>query len=153
MCCAANKNKELIKLLQRAYSEELLASYQYWLGAQVAEGACLDETKSELLEHYEEEFEHAKLLSDKIIALGGSPVITPREWYDHAPEGFAAPSDPQTKTLLEQNIKGEQGAIGFYNEILEFLGECDCSTYKMIEQIRNDEIKHEEDLTGILNKL
>lgn len=51
--------------------------------------------------------------------------------------------------LLEQNIKGEQFAIGVYNAMLAETREMDPVTCNMALQILQDEVVHEEDLQAL----
>jgi bacterioferritin len=138
--------QELIKLLNKAFSDEWLAYYQYWIGAKIAVGIPRKEVTGELEEHAEDELKHAKMLAERIIELGGTPVLEPKEWYTLSTCGYAKPKDPDVRTLLEQNIKGEQCAIYVYDALLEFTNEKDPVTYDMILKIQTEEIEHEEDL-------
>ena len=54
------------------------------------------------------------------------------------------------RTILEQNIKGEQCAIGVYKKLLETTVNKDPVTYAMVLQILQQEVEHEEDLQSLL---
>jgi len=140
---------ELIGILNRAFADEWLAHYQYWLGAKLAKGPMKDGVIAELLQHAADEMRHADMVSNRIIQLGGTPVLTPKAWYDHTNCGYDAPEDPYVRTLLEQNIKGEQCAITVYNSMLAETREKDPVTYNMVLQILQDEVEHEEDLQAL----
>ena len=58
---------ELLNILNVAFSEEWLAYYQYWIGAQVAKGPMRKIIAEEFIEHANEELKHAQWLSDHII--------------------------------------------------------------------------------------
>ena len=60
---------ELLAQLNAALSEEWLAFYQYWVGSFVVEGAMRGDVQREFQEHAAEEYNHAKLLADRIIEL------------------------------------------------------------------------------------
>jgi bacterioferritin len=141
---------ELLGLLQRAYSDEWLAYYQYWLGAKVVKGPMKNAVGAELLQHATEELLHADMVAMRIIQLGGLPVTKPQDWYEHTNCGYAAPDDPFVKTLLEQNIKGEQCAIGVYKKLMDITREKDPVTYNMVLTILQQEVEHEEDLQSLL---
>ena len=144
---------ELIGLLNRAYADEWLAYYQYWLGAKLAKGPMKENLIVELLEHANDELRHADMVAERIIQLGGDPVLTPKAWYDHTNCGYDAPEDPYVRTLLEQNIKGEQCAITVYDALMKTTKDADPVTYELALQILNDEVEHEEDLQGLLEDL
>ena len=66
---------DLLAQLNAALSEEWLAFYQYWVGSFVVEGAMRGDVQREFQEHAAEEYNHAKLLADRIIELEGVPVL------------------------------------------------------------------------------
>lgn len=145
--------KALIEKLNRAYADEWLAYYQYWIGAKLAVGMMRPLVVQELLEHATEELNHANLLADRIITLGGEPIIEPKEWYEQSNCGYETPTDPKTKTLVEQNIEGERCAIKVYQQLLDFVTGKDSVTEELIKQILADEIEHEEDLEAIMDDM
>lgn len=140
---------QLIELLNKALADEWLAYYQYWIGAKVAKGPMRGAVTVELEEHATEELGHALMLVERILQLGGDPLLTPQAWYDMTNCGYEAPEDPYVEVLLEQNIKGEQCAIEVYQKLVEFTKDKDPVTYEMALQIMTDEIMHEEDLQAL----
>jgi bacterioferritin len=140
--------KELIVMLNKALADEWLAYYQYWVGARVVKGPMRPNVEAELKEHANEELEHAGMLADRIVTLGGTPILSPSEWKGTC--AYDAPTNPHVKKILEQNIKGEQCAIAVYNKMLEKvkLGN-DPITFHMIRKIMEDEVKHEQDLENL----
>ncbi len=145
-----NNADKVIELLNKAYCDEWLAYYQYWLGAKVAKGPMKAEVIAELLQHSADEFRHAGLVADRIIQLGGTPVTKPEDWYKLTNCGYDAPDDPFVKELLLQNIKGEQCAITVYQKLLQFTKDIDPITYNMVLTILTDEVEHEEDLQALM---
>ena len=143
----------LIVELNKALSDEWLAYYQYWLGAKVVVGPMKDAVAAELLEHANDELRHAGLLADRILQLGGTPVLTPDEWKNLSNCGYDAPENPKVKILLEQNIKGEQCAIDVYNKLLKLTEGKDRITNEIIFEILRDEVEHEDDLQALQEDL
>jgi bacterioferritin len=142
--------KELIKKLNKAYADEWLAYIQYWTGAQVIEGFMRPDVQKELMEHANEELGHAQKLSDRIIQLGGSPLLDPKDFFKETNCGYLTPKDYDVKSLLKQNISGERCAISVYNDILNYvrLGK-DPITFHIIRGILEDEVEHEQDLEDL----
>jgi bacterioferritin len=140
---------QLVAQLNKALGDEWLAYYQYWIGAKVAKGPMRGEVTSELELHATEELGHALLLVNRIIQLGGTPLLTPEDWYKATNCGYEAPDDPYVEVLLEQNIAGEQCAIGVYKALADLTRDTDPTTYEMALQIMADEIEHEEDLQAL----
>lgn len=140
---------DVIKLLNRAYSDEWLAHYQYWIGAKVIKGPMKEAVIAELLQHAADELRHADMVSNRIIQLGGTPILEPSEWYTHSNCGYDAPADEYVTAILEQNIRGEQCAINVYEKIMEFTKDKDMVTYDLALKILEDEVEHEEDLQSL----
>lgn len=143
----------VLELLNKAFADEWLAYYQYWLGAKVVEGPMKDAVMAELMQHAADELRHADMVSNRIIQLGGKPLSTPKKWFEWTNCGYDAPDDPFVEKILEQNISGEQCAISTYNSIIEEIGMKDPVTYNLSVQILQDEVEHEEDLQALLEDL
>lgn len=140
---------EVLTLLNRAFADEWLAYYQYWLGSKVAKGPMKDAVIAELLQHSADELRHADMLTLRIIQLGGMPLTTPQAWLEQTNCGYDAPNDPYVAKLLEQNIKGEQCAISTYKRMMEITKDKDPVTYQLALTILQDEVEHEEDLQAL----
>lgn len=143
----------LIELLNKAFADEWLAYYQYWIGAKVVSGPMKDAVIAELMQHAADELRHADMVLNRIIQLGGTPITTPKKWFDLTNCGYEEPSDPFVRKILEQNIAGEQCAIGVYHAMLEEVGGKDSVTYNLATQILQDEVMHEEDLQALQEDL
>ncbi|MGI5908603.1 MAG: ferritin-like domain-containing protein [Christensenellales bacterium] len=144
---------KLIQMLNEALAEEWLAYYQYWVGARMLEGPMRSEVEPELLEHATEELNHAELLIDRILQLGGTPILHPEKWKDYARCAYEEPVDPYVEVILEQNLAGERCAIQRYEELARFTNGKDHSTYQMAIQILNDELEHEHDIEDFLSDI
>ncbi len=140
---------QLIKMLNQAFADEWLAYYQYWLGAKVAVGMPKDAVVAELTQHANDELRHAGMVADRIIQLGGVPLLDPKAWFDSANCDYDKPEDPNVRVLVDQNIKGEQCAIDVYKKLMDYTRDKDPVTYNMALQILTDELAHEEDLEAI----
>ncbi len=141
--------KQIITLLNKAFADEWLAYFQYWIGAKVIKGPMKESVIAELIQHSTDELRHADLLANRIIQLGGTPILKPEDWYKHANCGYEAPEDEYVTAILNQNIKGEQCAIGVYQKLMESTKDKDMITYNLALQILEDEVEHEEDLQSL----
>ena len=143
----------LLEMLNAALSEEWLAYYQYWIGARLMEGPMRSEVEPELLLHATQELGHAVLVVDRIIQLGGTPVINPENWTKLARCTYDEPADPYIEIILEQNLKGERCAIQRYKDIADFTNGKDHSTHQMAVTILNEELEHENDIEDWLTDI
>lgn len=137
---------ELLQQLNEALAEEWLAYYQYWVGARVMEGPMRSEVEPELLLHATQELGHAELVANRIIQLGGTPLLNPTQWTKYAKCDYGEPTDPYIEAILEQNLSGERCAIERYQKLAAFTYGKDHSTYQMAVSILNDELEHEHDI-------
>jgi bacterioferritin len=148
-----DKADHILELLNKALADEWLAYYQYWIGAKVVVGPMKGEVEGELIEHANDELRHADMLVERILQLGGTPIIDPKEWHKKTNCGYDAPADPNVYKILDQNIKGEQCAIDVYSKLLKETVQIDPVTYQIAVEILRDEEEHEEDLEGIVEDL
>jgi bacterioferritin len=144
---------KLIEELNKALADEWLAYYQYWLGAKVVKGPMREAVVAELTEHAADELRHAGMLADRIVQLGGTPVLTPEDWYKVTNCGYDAPADPFVRKIVEQNIEGERCAIEVYKKLTDMIKDADPITYNMALEILADEVEHEDDLEAILEDI
>ena len=144
---------ELLGQLNAALSEEWLAFYQYWIGAQIVEGTMRYDVQREFNEHALEEFAHAKILADRIIQLEGTPVLDPAQWVALARCKYAAPMNNDVLSVLKQNIAAERCAIIRYEEIATFTNNLDYTTCDIAKRIMAEEETHEQDLQDYLRDI
>ncbi len=145
--------EEVIARLNRVYCDEWLAYYQYFVEAKVVKGLMKDAAIAELTQHAADELRHATLISDRIIQLGGTPILHPRDWFTHANCAYEAPVDGSVMRVLEEALRGEQCAIGIYSEFAIFTRDKDIVTYDIVSQILADEVEHEEDLQALYDDI
>jgi len=145
--------EKLIKMLNEALSEEWLAYYQYWIGARVMEGPMRSEIEPELLVHADQELNHAVMVVERIIQLGGTPVLNPASWMKLAKCDYDEPTDPYVEIILNQNLKAERCAIQRYQDLAEFTYGKDHSPHQIATTILNEELEHEEDIESWITDL
>ena len=145
--------EEVIKLLNRAYADEWLAYYQYYIEEKVITGIMSKSAVTELNEHAQDELRHADMIANRIIQLGGRPLLNPKEWFNFTNCGYEEPKDFDVLAILEDAIKGEQCAIKTYSKLAEITKNKDIVTYDLVSQILADEVEHEEDLQALYDNI
>lgn len=145
--------KKLIEMLNAALSEEWLAYYQYWVGAAVVEGPMRPSVQKELQIHAKEELGHADMLIERIIQLEGTPVLSPEDWFKLARCKYYPPKDEYIVSVLNDNLLGERCAIVRYQEIADYTFGKDHTTYKIVTQILEDELEHEQEIEDWLKDI
>ena len=141
---------KLLEMLNKAFADEWLAYYQYWIGERVVKGPMRPSVATELSEHAADELKHAGMIAERIVQLGGTPILKPEDWYKATNCGYDPPHNPHVEAVLQQNVKAEQCAIGVYNGILRTVGEKDPVTYNVVREILENEVEHEFDLRTLL---
>jgi bacterioferritin len=143
----------IITGLNRAYADEWLAYYQYFIEAKVIKGIMKDAAIAELEQHATDELRHANLVADRILQLGGTPLLNPQDWFTHTNCGYEEPKNFDVVSILEDSIKGEQCAISVYSNLAELTKDKDIVTYDIVSQILADEVEHEEDLQALYDDI
>lgn len=140
----------LLKVLNEAFAEEWLAYYQYWVGAKIAYGQERAAIVAEFEEHADEELKHADWLAERIIQLGGVPVLEPMSWNELAHCKYITPHNFNVTALLHDNLNAERCAVGRYEGICDLTHGRDYETYRIAEKILKEEIEHEQELEDFL---
>ena len=146
---------ELIRLLNKAYADELIAYFYYKTAALLVKGIHANTIADQLEEIAQEELEHSEELAERIIQLGGEPLddwdaITKNANYPK----IDIPEDRSDYVgILKAVHVAEQGAIGVYDDLMKFLQSSqtkDPVTTHLIRHIMGEEMHHEEVIETLL---
>ena len=140
---------EVIKDLNSAYADEWLAHYQYFLYAQVMQGMDAEQLKEKLEIQSNDEMNHAKILLNRILELGGKPTT---DINSASTCGFSPPPDDphNLNSIIELVLKGERCAIEKYNNLAKKYHMKDLVTHEIFEDFLKDEVSDEEDWENFL---
>jgi bacterioferritin len=147
--------EDAIADLNKAYADEWLAHYQYWLTAQWIKGIDADTLRPVLLTQSEDELKHAEEIANRIIQLGGAPIMHPTKLVEASGCGYKEPpSDPTNlKQVIQDVLDAEACAIEFYNKMSEKYRNSDLVTHEIFEDLLKDEVEDEETWENFLAKL
>ena len=141
----------VVRLLNEALATEIVCTLRYRRHYFMAVGINADAVAGEFLEHANEEQQHADRLAARIVQLNGEPNFNP--------EGLATRSHAEYvegESLLEmikEDLVAERIAIDSYREIIEYVGDRDSTTKRMMEEILAVEEEHAEDLSSLLERM
>lgn len=136
----ADKSK-LIEGLNDDLAKELGAVVLYLYQTAVAPGFDGEELRELLRPEVAGELGHATFLADKIVALGGTPVMKPK--------GSESPKD--VKGMLEFDLKLERDTVESYKKRAQQAEEYgDLGLKVKIEEIIAEETEHVEKIERIL---
>jgi len=143
---------KLLEELQRAYADEWLAFYQYWVAAQVAVGRGSRPVVEELTRIAEEELEHAEELAQRIIQLGGKPLPHPKLWLERTNCGYAEPPEhpEDLEKIINTTIGAERCAASVYQKLAALTHGKDHITYQLVCHILEEELEHEDAFENLL---
>jgi bacterioferritin len=146
---------EVIGDLRAAYSDEWLAHYQYWLTARWIRGIDADTLKAVLEAQSMDELGHADKLAQRIMQLGGAPVMNPTKLVESAGCGYTEPPKDPTdlKQVIQDVIAAEACAIETYSKLAEKYRSTDLVTHEIFEDLLKDEVDDEEEWERFLAKL
>jgi bacterioferritin len=145
----ANREK-VIELLNEALATELVCVLRYRHDYFVARGIDSQAVAAEFLEHSNEELAHADEIAERIVQLGGEPDFNP-----NAITGRSHAEYRIGKTLQEairENLVAERIAIDSYREMVQFIGDSDPTTRRMLEGILATEEDHADELADLLQQ-
>jgi bacterioferritin len=146
---------EVISDLTKAYSDEWLAHYQYWLAARWIKGIDADTLRAVLEKQSEDELGHAEKLGERILQLGGELVMHPSQLLEKCGCGYKQPpSDPTNlRQVIQDVVEAEGCAIQFYSKMAEKYRITDVVTHEIFEDLLKDEVSDEEEWERFLAKM
>ena len=138
-------------ILNEALATELVCVLRYRRHHFMAKGVLAQPIKAEFLEHAQEEQEHADSIAERIVQLGGAP--------NFSPDGLASRSHAEyvegttLVDMIKEDLVAERVAIESYTEIVQYLGDRDPTTRRLMESILAKEEEHADELNDLLEGL
>ena len=142
---------KVLKLLNEALATELICVLRYRRHYFMAKGIESKSIAAEFLEHANEELGHADLIAERIVQLGGEPDFSPDSLTSRSHAEYI-PGDSLTN-MIKEDLIAERIAIDSYREMVEYLGNQDSTTRRMLESILAVEEQHAEELADLLEDL
>jgi bacterioferritin len=138
----------VLRLLNASLATELVCVLRYRRHHFMARGIHSQSVAQEFLDHSNEEQGHADQIAERIVQLGGAP--------DFAPEGLAGRSHAEyvegdtLVSMIKEDLVAERIAIDSYRDIIQYLGDKDSTTRRMLEGILAVEEEHADELADLL---
>ena len=140
----------VLKLLNEALATEIVCVLRYKRHYFMASGLNAQSVAAEFLQHANEEQGHADQIAQRIVQLGGEPNLSP--------EGLASRSHAEyvegdsLLDMIKEDLVAERIAIDSYRDIINYLGNDDSTTRRLMEGILAMEEEHAEDLVSLLQE-
>jgi bacterioferritin len=141
----------VIKILNEALATEIVCVLRYKRHYFMANGIHAESVAAEFLQHANEEQGHADQIGQRIVQLGGAPNLNPDGLLSRSHAEYV-----EGETLLDmikEDLVAERIAIDSYREIIQYLGNDDPTTRRMMEGILAMEEEHANDLVSLLDGL
>lgn len=136
------------KLLNEALASEILCVLRYRHHQITAKGIDFPQVAAEFKEHAEDEERHMLMIAERIDQLGGDPDFNPDTVSRRAPTQYGRTGD--LNTMIREDLIAERIAIEVYRKMINWFGEGDPTTRRMLEQILKDEEDHANDMSDLL---
>jgi bacterioferritin len=146
---AADRDK-VIEMLNEALATELVCVLRYRHDYFMARGVDSKGAMTEFMEHATEELEHADLIAERIVQLGGEPRFNPDELTGRSHSEYRTGRTLQE--AIRENLIAERIAVDSYREMIQYLGDKDPTTRRMLEEILATEEEHADDLADLLER-
>jgi bacterioferritin len=117
----------------------------------MASGIHAEGVAAEFLQHANEEQAHADQIAQRIVQLGGEPNFNPEGLLSRSHAEYV--EGDTLLDMIKEDLVAERIAIDSYREIIQYLGNDDPTTRRMMEGILAMEEEHAEDLVSLLGGL
>ncbi len=138
----------VIYVLNQALATEFVCVLRYKRHYFTADGLNAQSAADEFLEHASEEQDHADQIAERIQQLGGEADFSPDTLTGRSHSVYD--SSEELEAMMREDLVAERVAIAAYSEIVDWLGNGDPATRRMLESILAVEEEHAEDMLDLL---
>jgi bacterioferritin len=141
----------VIKLLNEALATEIVCVLRYRRHHFMASGINAESVAAEFLVHANEEQAHADLIAARIVQLGGEPNFSPEGLLTRSHAEYV--EGDTLLDMIKEDLVAERIAIDSYREMINYIGNDDSTTRRMLEGILAMEEEHADDLVSMLEDM
>jgi bacterioferritin len=139
----------VLRLLNESLATEIVCVLRYKRHYFMAKGIHADPVAAEFLEHAADEQQHADILAERIVQLGGEPNFSPEGLVDRSHSQYV--EGRSLNDMIREDVIAERIAIDTYREIIQYLGDRDSTTRRIFEEILAKEEEHADDMADLLD--
>ena len=141
----------VIKVLNEALATEIVCVLRYRRHYFMASGINAEAVAGEFLQHSNDEQGHADQIAQRIVQLGGEPNLNPEGLLTRSHAEYV---EGTTLTdMITEDLVAERIAIDSYREIVQYLGNDDPTTRRLMEEILAVEEEHADDMMNLLQEV
>src|SRR6266446_6849983 len=141
----------VIKVLNEALATEIVCVLRYKRHYFMASGIHAESVAAEFLQHSNDEQGHADQIAQRIVQLGGEPNFNPEGLLTRSHAEYV--EGDTLLDMIKEDLVAERIAIDSYREIIQYLGNDDPTTRRMMEGILAVEEEHADDMMNLLTEL
>jgi bacterioferritin len=124
----------VVKLLNEALATEITCVLRYRRHHFMAAGINAEGVAAEFLTHANEEQGHADLIAQRIVQLQGEPNFSPEGLASRAHAEYV--EGDNLLDMIKENLVAERIAIDSYREMIDYIGDKDTTTKRMLEELK-----------------
>lgn len=141
----------VVKLLNEALATEIVCVLRYRRHYFMATGINAESVAAEFLQHANEEQGHADSISHRIVQLKGEPNLNPDGLLTRSHAEYV--EGTSLTDMIREDLVAERIAIDSYREMINYFGNDDPTSRRLMEQILAVEEEHADDLVSLLEKM
>ena len=141
----------VVKLLNEALATEIVCVLRYKRHYFRATGIHAESVAAEFLEHANDEQGHADQIAQRIVQLQGAPNFNPEGLLMRSHAEYV---EGATLTdMIKEDLVAERIAIDSYREMIQYFGNEDPTSRRLLEGILAVEEEHADDLVSLLENM
>ena len=141
----------VIKLLNEALATEIVCVLRYKRHYFMASGIHAEGVAAEFLQHANDEQGHADQIAARIVQLGGEPNFNPEGLLTRSHAEYV--EGETLVDMIKEDLVAERIAIDSYRDMINYFGNDDPTTRRLMESILAVEEEHADDLVNLLSEL
>ena len=141
----------VIKLLNESLATEIVCVLRYKRHYFMASGIHAEGVAAEFLQHANDEQGHADQIAARIVQLGGEPNFNPDGLLTRSHAEYI--EGETLVDMIKEDLVAERIAIDSYRDMINYFGNDDPTTRRLMESILAVEEEHADDLVNLLSEL
>ncbi|HWP60965.1 MAG TPA: ferritin-like domain-containing protein [Candidatus Acidoferrales bacterium] len=140
-----------VRILNEALATEIVCNLRYKRHYFMASGIHAQSVAQEFLEHANEEQLHADQIAERIVQLGGEPNLSPEGLLTRSHSEYI--EGESLREMIKEDLVAERIAIDSYREMINYFGNQDPTSRRLMEEVLAKEEEHADDLVRLLQEL
>src|SRR3989440_13080879 len=141
----------VIKVLNEALATEIVCVLRYKRHYFMASGIHAEGVAAEFLQHANDEQGHADQIAARIVQLGGEPNFNPEGLLTRSHAEYV--EGETLVDMIKEDLVAERIAIDSYRDMINYFGNDDPTTRRLMESILAVEEEHACDLVNLFREL